>query len=123
MDERSVWVRDLSLPLASGKGWIKFVGIVNIVLGVLQALSIVGILLAWIPIWMGALLLQAGGAVERAQMAGDEPALRLALDRLRVYFVIQGVLMVITIAFVALMFVLFFGMLMAAITGHGMRMM
>ncbi|EQD58216.1 hypothetical protein B1A_10896, partial [mine drainage metagenome] len=95
MDDRSALVRDLSLPLASGRGWVKFVGIINIITGVLTALSIVGILWAWIPIWMGVLLMQSGGAIERAQMAGDESALRMALDKLRVYFIIQGVLFII----------------------------
>ena len=122
MEERSAMIRDLSLPLASGKGWVKFVGIFNIILGALQALSIIGILWAWIPIWQG-VLLQAGGAVERAQMAGDESALRMALDKLRVYFVVQGVLFIISLALIALMFVVFFGMIMAAISSHNLRNM
>ncbi|WP_297903566.1 DUF5362 domain-containing protein [Metallibacterium sp.] len=118
MDDRNALVRDLSLPLASGKGWVKFVGIINIITGVLTALSIVGILWAWIPIWMGVLLMQSGGAIERAQMAGDESALRMALDKLRVYFIIQGVLFIIGLVVMALFFVLFFGALMAAIANH-----
>lgn len=121
MDTNSATIRDLSQPLAAGKGWIKFVGIVNIVMGVLTALSIIGILWAWIPIWQGVLLLQAGGAVERAQMAGDESALRMALDKLRVYFVVQGVLFIISLALITLMFVVFFGMIMAAISSHNLR--
>lgn len=118
MEERSAMIRDLSLPLASGKGWVKFVGIINIITGVLTALSIVGILWAWIPIWMGVLLMQSGGAIERAQMAGDESALRMALDKLRVYFIIQGVLFIIGLVVMALFFMLFFGALMAAIANH-----
>ncbi len=121
MDERSEVVRDVSMPLASGKGWVKFVGIVNIVVGALQAMSIIGILWAWIPIWQGVLLVQCGGAIERAQMAGDESALRMALEKLRVYFVIQGVLLIIGFAFMALMFTLFFGVIMAAISSHGFQ--
>ena len=121
MDERSEAIRDLSMPLASGKGWVKFVGIVDIVIGALQAMSVIGILWAWIPIWQGVLLLQCGGAIERAQMAGDESALRLALDKLRVYFIIQGVLMIIGFAFMALMFTLFFGVIMAVVSGHGLQ--
>ena len=117
MDTNSATIRDLSQPLAAGKGWIKFVGIVNIVMGVLTALSIIGILWAWIPIWVGVLLMQAGGAVERAQMAGDEGALRQALDKLRVYFVIQGVLIIIGLVLMALFMLFFFGAMMAAI-GH-----
>lgn len=118
MDDRSALVRDLSLPLASGKGWVKFVGIINIISGVLTALTIVGILWAWIPIWMGVLLVQSSSAIERAQMAGDESALRMALDKLRVYFIIQGVMLIIGLVLMVLGFVLFFGALMAAIASH-----
>jgi hypothetical protein len=118
MDDRSALVRDLSLPLASGKGWVKFVGIINIISGALTALTIVGILWAWIPIWMGVLLVQTGSAIERAQMAGDESALRMALDKLRVYFIIQGVMLIIGLALMVLAFVMFFGVLMAAIANH-----
>jgi hypothetical protein len=118
MDDRSALVRDLSLPLASGKGWIKFVGIINIIIGVLQALSIIGLLWCWVQIWVGVLLVQCGGAIERAQMAGDESALRMALDRLRVYFIIQGVIFIISLLLIVVLLVVFFGALMAAIAGH-----
>lgn len=118
MDDRSALVRDLSLPLASGKGWVKFVGIINIIVGALYAISIIGLIVAWIPIWMGVLLVQSGNAIERAQMAGDESALRLALDKLRVYFIIQGVLLIISLAVMVLGFVAFFGGMMAAFAGH-----
>ncbi len=121
MEERASLVRDLSQPLASGKGWIKFVGIFNIIVGALQAISIIGLLWAWIPIWQGVLLLQAGAAAERAQLAGDEVGLRQALDRLRVYFVIQGVLFIISLVLMALMFLLFFGVIMAAIARAGIN--
>ncbi len=117
MDSNNTAIRDLSQPLAAGKGWIKFVGIVNIVMGALTALSIIGILWAWIPIWIGVLLMQAGGAIERAQMTGDESALRQSLDKLRVYFVIQGVLIIISLVLMALFMLFFFGAMMAAI-GH-----
>jgi len=32
-------------------GWIKFLGIAAIILGGLYALTIVGIIIAWMPIW------------------------------------------------------------------------
>ena len=121
MDDRSALVRDLSLPLASGKGWVKFVGIINIIVGAFYALSIIGLIFAWIPIWMGVLLVQSGSAIERAQMAGDEAALRMALDKLRVYFIIQGVLFIISLALMVLGFVMFFGVLMAAIANHNIN--
>lgn len=110
-EERSAFVRDLVAPLASGNGWIKFLGIVTIIGAVLSIVGTFGfgLIVAWLPIWMGVLLLQSGGALERAQTAGDEASMRLALGRLRTYFVIQGVLVVISIALVVLAFALGLG--------------
>lgn len=105
-EERSALVRDFSTPLATGKGWMKFLGIVFIVQGAITALTIVGIIFAWLPIWIGVLLLQSASAIERAQLSGDEAALRQSLDKLRTYFVIQGVMMLIglIIAVLAIVF-------------------
>ena len=119
-EERSALVRDLIAPLASGKGWIKFLGIVTIVGAALSVLSTfgLGLLVAWLPIWMGILLLQSGGALERAQMAGDEASMRLALDKLRTYFLIQGILVLISIALAVIAFMVF-GTAMFAALVHG----
>ena len=91
-------IQDLSQPLASGKGWMKFVGIVFIIQGALTALTLVGIIIAWLPIWIGVLVMQSAGAIERAQLSGDAAALKEALAKLRTYFVIQGVLILVGIA-------------------------
>jgi hypothetical protein len=90
-------IQDLSQPLASGKGWMRFVGIVFIIQGALTALTLVGIIIAWLPIWIGVLVMQSAGAIERAQLSGDAAALKEALSKLRTYFVIQGVLILIGI--------------------------
>ncbi|NII11856.1 DUF5362 domain-containing protein [Oleiagrimonas sp. C23AA] len=110
-EDRSALVRDLVTPLASGKGWIKFLGIITIVGAALSVLSTfgLGLLVAWLPIWMGVLLWQSGGALERAQMSGDEASMRMALGKLRTYFVIQGILIVISFALVLMVFVLGIG--------------
>ena len=36
--------------LRSMKGWLKFLGILTIIAGALQVLTIVGIVFAWLPI-------------------------------------------------------------------------
>ena len=42
-------IQDLVQPLASGKGWMKFVGIMFIIQGAITAITIVGIVIAWLP--------------------------------------------------------------------------
>ncbi|HVB84086.1 MAG TPA: DUF5362 family protein [Rhodanobacteraceae bacterium] len=117
MDTNSATIRELSQPLAAGKGWMKFLGVMYIISGVLPALTIVGLLWAWLPIWLGIVLMQSAGAIERAQFNGDQGAFALSLDKLRLYFVILGVTMIVSLVLMAVFILFFFGVMMAAI-GH-----
>ncbi|WP_266170430.1 DUF5362 domain-containing protein [Dyella subtropica] len=111
-------VSELSQPLASGSGWMKFVGIMFIIQGAITAITIVGIIIAWLPIWIGVLLMQSAGSIERAQLSGDAVALKEALAKLKTYFVIQGVLYLVGIALMVLYFILF-GAIFAAMIKSG----
>jgi hypothetical protein len=48
-------------------GWLTFLGVLTIIYGALMVLTIWGIIIAWLPIWIGVLLLQAGGRFKRAK--------------------------------------------------------
>lgn len=111
-------VADLSQPLASGAGWMKFVGIMFIIQGALTALTIIGILIAWLPIWIGVLLMQSAGSIESANISGDATAFKQGLAKLRTFFVIQGVLYVVGLALMVLYF-LFFGAVFMAMLKNG----
>jgi hypothetical protein len=103
-------VQELSMPIYQARGWLKFLGILSIIGGVGQALSIVGILIAWLPIWMGVLMFQAGSSIDSAGQFGDKFAFLRSLSSLKTYFVLQGVLVLIGIIFgvtmLCIMFVL-----------------
>jgi hypothetical protein len=90
-------ISDLALPLAIGKGWIKFLAIVQIVFASLYVLVSfgIGLIFAWLPIWLSILLLQAAEAIERAQRQNDAAALKVALGKLRLYFMIQAIAMIV----------------------------
>jgi hypothetical protein len=90
-------VQELSAPLAQSKGWIKLLGVMMIIYGVMIAVSVVGLIIAWLPIWIGVLLFQAASAVEQAQVDGDADAMLRAMGKLKTYFTISGVLMLIGI--------------------------
>lgn len=100
MEEQTQLIREISQPMFQAKGWLKLLGVVMIVQGIFTALTIVGILIAWLPIWLGVLLFQAAGAAEGAQMAGSKTQLMESLWKLKTYFVINGVLMIIVLAIV-----------------------
>ncbi|HFE63880.1 MAG TPA: hypothetical protein ENK14_05620 [Caldithrix sp.] len=95
-------------------GWLKFLGIMNIIYGALSAISIIGILIAWLPIWLGVLLLQAGGKATNARLTNNPRELVAMMDKLRLYFVIQGILIIVMIA-VALIGVFMFGSILTGL--------
>jgi len=80
------------------KGWLKFLGIMCIIGGVLQALSIVGILWAWLPIWMGVILNQAGGRAQDYLDRGDSAAMAGFLGKVKTFFVMTGIVMIVSLA-------------------------
>ena len=90
-------VREVSAPLFAAKGWMKFLGVLMIIYGVLIALSVVGIIICWLPIWIGILLFQAATAVESTQASGSKMELYGAMSKLKTYFTIYGVLALIGI--------------------------
>ncbi|NVJ62280.1 MAG: DUF5362 domain-containing protein [Gammaproteobacteria bacterium] len=106
--------RQVSAGLYSAKGWMKLVGVMMIIYGAFTAITIIGIVVAWLPIWMGVLLFQSASAVDRAYNADDAAALAESLNKIKTYFTIMGVLTLIGLILMGL--VIFLGGI-AAITG------
>ncbi len=103
--EEQTMIKELSLPLFQSKTWLKVLGVAMIIQGIITALTIVGIIICWLPIWLGVLLFQAAGAIEGAQANGSKPHMLTALSKLKLFFMINGVLMLIMIAFVVIAFI------------------
>ena len=99
-------IQQISYPLFDCKSWMKLIGVMYIIGGVLQAISIIGIIIAWLPIWIGVLLFQSASAVENAHYHGSEYELIKSLLKLKTYFIIMGVLMLIGIVFTVIIFIL-----------------
>lgn len=91
-------INGIKQSAASLSGWLKFLGIVNIVLGALTALSIIGIIYAWLPIWMGVLLLQAGSSASNAQIGDNYPDLVIMIQKLKTFFILTAVMVIISLA-------------------------
>jgi len=82
-------VPDFVKPILKAKGWLKFLGVVSIVMAVLYTLATLGIglVITWIPFWLGMLLLKISSLFE----SGDEDDLKIAFDKLRLVFKIVGI--------------------------------
>jgi hypothetical protein len=99
-------IQTLSEPLYRAKGWMKLVAVMMIIYGVLTALTIIGIIIAWLPIWMGVLLFQSAGQIDQAYSTNDETALATSLGKLKTYFTIMGILTLIGIVLFVVGFLL-----------------
>jgi hypothetical protein len=100
-------VREVSAPLFKAKGWLKFLGVLMIIGGIVQAITIVGIIICWLPIWVGILLLKVASTTESAQMSGSKDELITAMSKLKTVFTIYGILALIGIVFAVIAMIVF----------------
>jgi len=114
----SIPVRQAARPLYESKTWIKLLGAISIVSGVLGVLSVFGIVFAWLPIWLGVLLWQSGKAVEAAHETGDAARFLESQSKLKTYFLVAGIVSLIGIILMVLA-VLFFGTAWVAFVRNG----
>ncbi len=116
-DESKRHLLDMAAVGENMVGWLKFLGVVNIIMGVLVALSIVGILIAWLPIWLGVLLFQAGNQISEARISRNFYHLVEMMRKFKMYFMIQGILLLISLIFGVIGFLSFGAALFSAFSG------
>ena len=83
-------INSLIFPLFQSLFWIRLFAACLIFYGALITVTGVGILVAWIPIWIGVLLLLAAKAISHAYKENDEQAFMQSLSRLKSIFTILG---------------------------------
>ena len=113
-------VKEIAGPLYEAKGWMKFLGVLMIIYGALMVLTIWGIIICWLPIWMGILLLNAGKGVETAFQSGNKADLTAGLGKLKTFFTIYGILALIGIVFMIIGLIVAGGALFAILRGGGL---
>lgn len=106
--DQSNLIKEVTAPVYQARGWMKFIGVLMIIGGIGYAITIVGIIIAWLPIWMGVVLFQAGSSSEQAYFSGDKYSLIKSLNQVKLYFTIMGIMTLIGIIFSALVIVAFF---------------
>lgn len=79
-------------PLFDARGWMRFLAWVSIVGGVLQCLTIIGLVYGWVPIWIGVLLLRTAEGVEQGTHSRDGNRLREGMTALATAVRVQAIL-------------------------------
>ena len=93
-------------PLQDATFFIKFFAWILIVLGVIYCITIVGLIVGWLPLWMGLSLKRSAEALDASKHTGDPNALAAASSNLATFFKIVGVLSMIYVGFIALYLVI-----------------
>ncbi len=106
-NEQSNVIKEVSAPIYQARAWMKLIGILSIISGVLYAVTIIGIVIAWLPIWMGVILYQAGSSSEQAYYNGDKYSFLKSMNQLKLYFTITGIMTLIGIIFAGIMIIMF----------------
>ena len=83
----------LESALRGMKGWLKFLGIILIVMGIPAALALVGIL----DIWLGVVLYQAGSRAQQFLVSKSSDDLAEFASKLKTFFMVTGILALIGI--------------------------
>jgi len=110
-------------PLQDARFFISVIGWFNLIFGIIYALTIVGLIVAWLPIWIGVLLKKASEQLKLAQESGLPNHDYEAAKNLATVFKIVGVLtmiqLVITVLYlVIIIMVLLVGGFAAANAGN-----
>jgi len=100
----SLFLRELYMETRRNTGWIKFFGILLVIVGIPAVLVLFGFLI----IWLGMILIQAANAVERQGVNGlEEFAAKIGL-----YFRIYGIMAIVgIILYLTVMALLFAGVI------------
>lgn len=78
--------------------WWRIIGVFLILSGALVTVTGIGVLVAWLPLWLGVLLLKAAEAAATAHRHDDMAMLLLAIGRMRTVFaVLAGLALTIVI--------------------------
>ncbi len=99
----------LRATAGSMAAWLKFLGIVYIIQATISVITtmFVGIVFAWLPLWMGIILFQAGNRASTAALSGRTEELLPMIDKLKLYFIINGIVMIIAIVVIGLLIAIF----------------
>lgn len=105
---------EIVAPLFYNRGWMKFLGIMLLIGGILYCLTIIGIIVGWAPIVIGIKLLGAARALEDGYPSQSPATLTHGMQELSGAIKIAGIMAIISLVLMALYFL---GIIMFIIFG------
>lgn len=107
-------------PLADKSGWMKFIGIWMVIVGVLYSLSIIGAIIG-VPIIIAGLNLAQGAGMLKGAYANDAGQLREACQKISTSAFIMGILLAIGVAMMVLYLLVVIGLVILSAVNGGIQ--
>ncbi|HYE04953.1 MAG TPA: DUF5362 family protein [Planctomycetota bacterium] len=101
-------------PLARRRGWLVFAAVLMFIGGGLYAITIVGLVIAWLPIWLGVLFIKSANAFRDAMATADAERGHAAIQALATILLIWGISTIVLMAIYGIVLAL---MVTGAISG------
>ena len=105
-------------PLCSVSGWLRFLGILNIIIGVLYCITIIGAIIGWLPLWIGVSLNRAAGSLRTGYEQRNGHEIRAGMASTALVFKIVGVIAFVYLALMALYVIFVVGVMIFAAVSH-----
>ena len=102
-------------PLCKASGWIKLLGIVNIIIGVIYCITIIGLIIGWLPLWIGITLNRASNSLKAGYEQSNRHEIREGMSSLALVYKIIGVIVIIYLVLLALYFLAIIGALVVGV--------
>ena len=93
----------LLAPLYAVKGWITFLGVMFIIYGAFQCLSIIGAVIGWIPIWIGIKLNRTADLITQSRESSNDSIAMAATEELGSALKILGIFCLVSLIVIVLM--------------------
>ena len=91
-------------PLCNASGWLKLLGVVNIIIGVIYCITIIGLIIGWLPLWIGITLNRASNSLKAGYEQSNRHEIRRGMSSLALVCKIIGVIVIIYLVLLALYF-------------------
>lgn len=89
-------------PLIENTTWMKWLGVFLILIGVIYCITIIGLIIGWLPLWLGLLVYQSASRLQELEVTNDEASAVEVITKLATYFKVSGITVCVVVAFYAI---------------------